>query len=193
MLQAPGPFTSLRRERDLGHNEIEERNWMSRFEELQHEFFTPHADQGLLISQIEDTREPEAARFLLRVAGSEEQADIIRIEALKVLRDWECGGRELQDEIGVGVLKVAQSSLDDLVQTHAVMILGRYVHCQGVAGFLAQTVLDDSRDLDVRHNALEALRPHMQVAEVDAVLRRTAGMSDSVGRRAQELLDRPGR
>lgn len=156
--------------------------------DIAEKFGAPGADKGLLISQLEDTRLPDAARFLAQVAATELEEDYVRTEAIRALSCWEFRQRDLLLEVGASMLNTAMSSMDDLVKTHATMALGHFIECPGTLEQLSRVVLDLSQDEDLRHNALESLRANIHLPNVRVTLRRAAQQADSIGRAAKRYL-----
>lgn len=152
-------------------------------------FEAPDADKGWVIRQFEETALPDAARVLAQIAGAATEEDSLRTEALEALSHWSYRERDLHLEVGADVLEIAMSPLDELVRTHAIMALGRFVECPGVLSYLSQIVLDPGQTEDLRHNALESIRTNIDNAEALEVLRRAGELRDSVGRAAQRHFD----
>lgn len=120
----------------------------------------PEADERYAIVEelAEHLDEPPVLRFFVAVAGDEGELDLARIEILKAWQFWGAAAPRARATVGRCIASLVRGEPDVTVRQWAAIAAGGYVDECEVFDALADTLRDDTVDLDVRHNCLVSLK-----------------------------------
>jgi hypothetical protein len=115
--------------------------------------------------------DPRIDGFLVDVAGSADEYDLARIQALKVLeqRAVETGAR---DDVVRMISGVLEHEGDDEIRSYAARALAGFIDVRGALDIAAGLVLDPNEDDDVRHNAFFAIERSKPTPQAIAAMKR---------------------
>jgi len=159
-------------------------------QELSQLFMRPDSDKLWIILQIEQSAEKKATKLLLDVACDVTEDEVVRIEALKAIRNRKIDDdeREQNAQTIVAVLKGDES---ELVQSYAALALRDLLALALVRTTLEAVVADSSYDEDVRFNALDSIFANSDVKECREALARLRLSSDFGDTIDRWLTDKP--
>jgi hypothetical protein len=124
--------------------------------------------------------------FFERVIADITEYDLARVECLKILELLDPDQFQGSMQLAQTAARALANDADGLVRQYAAMALGPYCKSEIVRDALTRAVTIDE-DLDVRHNALAAIKEGGYSEWAVAVLKRLVGDPD-LGRTAQETL-----
>lgn len=112
------------------------------------------------VVQLLESRFGEAAvaTFLLGVLRDRKEYDLARVEVCRVLLGLDSQAVPWAEECAAALLVALADPEEDLVRRWAARALVLVANVKGVEEALVEVVVDPEQDVDVRHNALAALR-----------------------------------
>ena len=130
---------------------------------------------------------PEKWRLLHAVIADPNEYDLARMQALKILEIASIPAEQLQSfcELLVSVIKTDQ---DYDVKNYAVMASKNFINdSDALQTLIVDIVLDAKEDIDIRHNAYEAVLAFFDIAGLKAVLEKLSS-DEEMGRYARSDL-----
>ena len=146
-------------------------------------------EQIAVLSRLEDLGDPRVPQFLVEVARSRGEIDLVRIEAVKAVRVYAGLTHEGRRLVGRLLAELASGEPDDLVRSHAAGSLAFFLDVPGVVDAAAGVLADRGAGVDVRCGCLRAVERAGKAERAVALLRSLAGdpeMGRYVGRVLRE-------
>ena len=134
---------------------------------------TDHEDTSRVeaVLQLEEhLTDPRVPALYASVIADQTEYDLARIECMKILRLWPPDDDGLRLAVG-RAMAAALTSDDELVRQYAAKTMGPYLADPAAGAALAGT-LSAEGDLDLRHNALNAIEEAGPAAHTTQLLRR---------------------
>jgi len=132
------------------------------------------------IIQLLESRlgEPGVFAFLLGVLSDSKEYDLARVEVCQIMLGLGSQTLPSSEECARALLAALADPEEELVRQWAARALVLVVNVDGVEGALVRAVLDPEENLDVRYNALAALRFRTLSEHARAALAGSSGNAD---------------
>jgi hypothetical protein len=141
-----------------------------------------------LIQRMGQVLHPDVCTFFSTILADPSEADIARLEVLKVLEFAIVGEQKLYRVIGSQILRIVGSPEEGLLREYAVMAAANFVDIEGLVETLTKTLLNTKEDLDTRWNAFAFIRRVGETRQTREVLLQLEQDPD-FGQAANELLE----
>lgn len=140
-----------------------------------------------LLDEIEFEDVPEKWELLRSVIADTNDYDLARITALKILEIAPIPDEDLPGFCSL-ILSVIKTDKDEDVRLYAVMAAKNFVNdSEELKALIVDILLDAKEDIDVRHNALAAVRAFFDVPGRKVVLEKLSSDKD-MGKHALRAL-----
>lgn len=140
-----------------------------------------------LLDEIEFEDVPEKWELLRSVIADKNEYDLARITALKILEIAPIPEEDMPSFCDL-VLAVIKTDADYDVKNYAVIAAKNFVNDNDeLKELIIEILLDAKEDIDIRHNALAAVRAFFDIARRKVVLEKLSA-DPQMGKRALSLL-----
>lgn len=134
-------------------------------------------DRVEFLKKIEFEDEPSKWELLDHIIQDEEDYDLARIEALKILEIAEIQGH-IKDKIMKTLIGVIESTEDYDVRNYATSAIVNFVEYSQIRIVARNLVLNIDEDIDIRYNAFDVIKKISDIDERNEVLKRLLDDTD---------------
>ncbi|KAA2222663.1 hypothetical protein [Chryseobacterium sediminis] len=134
-------------------------------------------DRVEFLRKIEFEDDPSKWELLDHIIQDEEDYDLARIEALKILEIAEIQGH-IKDKIMKTLIGVIESTEDYDVRNYATSAIVNFVEYSQIRIVARNLVLNIDEDIDIRYNAFDVIKKISDIDERNEVLKRLLDDTD---------------
>lgn len=134
-------------------------------------------DRVEFLKKIEFEDEPSKWELLDHIIQDEEDYDLARIEALKILEIAEIPGH-IKDKIMKTLIGVIENTEDYDVKNYATSAIVNFVEYSQIRAAAENLVLNIDEDIDIRYNAFDVIKKISDIDERNEILKKLLNDTD---------------